>query len=256
MKLQDWMQCSRPNPDASLRLVCLPYSGGRASNFNGLAAELPEDVELCALELPGHGRRLREAPLTRLRPLVEQVTDVVADQVRRPFVLLGYSIGALVAFEVTRELGRCGWPGPIALFVAAARAPSRLSVRPPLHELSREALIEGLHRLAGFRNALLDNEELFDVMEPVLRADLSLDETYVHDPSGTLDCPIAAFGGSEDWSVSRTDLEAWGDQTTSEFSVTVLPGGHFFIDSSRSLFAQALTAEIERLKSLGKGSAI
>ncbi|MGN9809492.1 thioesterase II family protein [Micromonospora sp. BQ11] len=244
---QPWVQCPRPNADAGLRLVCVPYSGGRASVFNDLAAELPGDVELWAIELPGHGRRLGEAPLTRLQPLVDQLTDVLAD-VPQPYVLLGYSVGALISFEVARNLPRLGWPGPSALFVAAARAPHLRSSRPPLHELSRDDLVEGLHRLAGHRNALLDNKELVDVMLPVLRADLGLDETYDHRGGDPVGCPIAAFGGSEDWSVTRSDLEGWREHTTSDFSVCTLPGGHFFLDSSRGLFAEALTAEIERLK--------
>jgi medium-chain acyl-[acyl-carrier-protein] hydrolase len=252
---QWWMQCPRPNADAGLRLVCVPYSGGRASAFTGLAAELPDDIELLAVELPGHGRRLGEPPLTRLRPLVDQLTDILAD-VREPYMLLGYSVGALISFEVTRELVRHGWPGPRALFVAAARAPHRRSTRPPLHQLSRAELVEGLHRLAGHRNELLDNEELVDLMLPVLRADLGLDETYTPPEGDPLDCPIAAFGGSEDWSVSRSDLEGWREQTTGDFSATVLPGGHFFLDSSRGLFAEALSTEIERLKQRPrKGSA-
>lgn len=244
---QKWLRCPRPNPDAGLRLVCLPYSGGRASVFNNLATDLPCHLELWAVEYPGHGRRLPEAPCTRLAPLVEQIADVLAHQVRRPFALLGYSVGALIGFEVARALARAGQPGPAALFAAAAKAPHLRPARPPLHELSREELIEGLHRLAGVRNELLDNEELVDVMLPVLRADLSLDETYAYDPGAVLDCPVVAFGGSEDWSTPRSSLEAWREQTAGGFSLVTLPGGHFFLDSSRIQFARALTAEIERL---------
>lgn len=244
---REWLHYPRPNPDARLRLVCLPYSGGRASVFTGLAARLAGDVEMCAVEFPGHGRRLGEPPMTRLRPLVEQLTDVVAERVRPPFVLLGYSVGALIGFETAREFRRRGQVGPTALFVAAARAPHLRSARRPLHDLSRIELIEGLHHLAGRHNDLLDNEELVDVMEPVIRADLGLDETYDREPGRPLDCPIAAFAGSEDWTVSRDDLEAWREQATGDFSATTLPGGHFFLDSAPGLFAEALTAEIERL---------
>ena len=254
---QGWLLRPRPNPDAGLRLVCLPYSGGRASVFTGLAGELPDDVELCAVELPGHGRRLREAPLTRLRPLVDQITDVLAEEIHGPYVLLGYSVGALVAFEVTRELARYGWPGPRALFAAAARAPHLPAARPRLHDLPRAELVEGLHRLAGTRNPLLDNEELVDLMLPVLRADLAVDESYTYERGGPLDCPIAAFGGADDWSVPSSALAAWGDLTTADFSVTVLPGGHFFLDTARTRFARALAAEVERLReTLGEGSVV
>jgi medium-chain acyl-[acyl-carrier-protein] hydrolase len=244
---QRWMQCPRPNPDAGLRLVCLPYSGGRAAAFAGLAAELPGDVELCAIELPGHGRRLRETPLTRLRPLVEQVTGVLADGVRQPFALLGYSMGALLGFEVTRELARRGLPGPGALYVAAAKAPHVPSPGPPVHDLPRAALVDWLVRLGGSRIELLQDSELVDVMLPVVRADLAVVGTYAYEPGQPLDCPVAAFGGSADPTVPRPLLEAWRDQAAGDFSVTILDGGHFFLDSSRALFAQALTAELERL---------
>jgi medium-chain acyl-[acyl-carrier-protein] hydrolase len=241
------VQCPRPNPDAGLRLVCLPYSGGRASAFTTVAAELPGAVEVCAIELPGHGRRLPEPPITRLRPLVDQLTDVLSESIRTPFVLLGYSIGSLVAFETAREIRRRGGAGPRALFVCAARAPHRRSARPPLHQLPRAELVAGLHRLAGEHNDLLDNEELVDVMLPVMRADLGLDESYAYQPGSPLDCPIEAFGGSSDWTVSRADLQAWREQTTGDFTATVLPGGHFFLDSAPGAFASALAAGIQRL---------
>lgn len=245
---QSWMLCPRPNPDAGLRLVCLPYSGGRAAAFKGLAAELPGDVELSAIELPGHGRRMREVPCTRLRPLVDQVTDVLAEQIRQPFVLLGYSLGALLGFEATRELARRGRPGPAALFVAASKAPHVRQEGPLLHDLPQAALVEQLVRLDGSRNALLQDEELVEVMLPVLRADLGIVETYGYEPGQPLDCPVVAFGGSADATVPRPSLDAWGELTTGDFSATVLPGGHFFLDSSRALFGQALTAELERLR--------
>jgi surfactin synthase thioesterase subunit len=237
-----WVQRPRPNPDAGLRLVCLPYSGGRASVFTKVAAELPGDVEVCAVELPGHGRRLVEPPTAQLRPMVTQLTDVLGELVQPPFALLGYSVGALIAFETAREVRRRGWTPPRALFVCAARAPHRRSQRPPLHQLSRAELIDGLHRLAGHHNDLLDNEELVDVMLPVMRVDLGLDESYTHEPEPPLDLPITAIGGREDWTVSPADLEAWREQTTAGFSATTLPGGHFFLDSAPGLFAEAVTA--------------
>ncbi|MEV6826014.1 alpha/beta fold hydrolase [Amycolatopsis sp. NPDC051102] len=252
---QKWIQYPKPNPDARLRLVCLTYSGGRASVFKGLAAGLPDDVEVCAIEFPGHGRRLGETPLTRLEPLVEQVTDVIGEWVRPPFVLLGYSVGALIGLEVAHELARRGLPGPAALFVAAARAPHRRSARPPLHELSRDELIAGLHQLAGVHNDLLDNEELADVMLPVIRADLGLDETYQARLGRLLGCPIAAFGGREDRSVPHADLLSWREHTTGGFSATTLPGAHFFLDSARQRFTEAVAAEIRRLdEERGAGS--
>jgi medium-chain acyl-[acyl-carrier-protein] hydrolase len=241
------MLCPRPNPGASLRLFCLPYAGGRAGMFLGLAADLPGNVEMCAVELPGHGGRLREVPFTRLRPLVEHVTDALAEHLDKPFALFGYSMGALLAFEIARELARRGWPSPSAVLVAAAKAPHVPSAYPPVHDLPRSGLIEQLGRIDGSRNALLQHEGFVDLMLPVVRADLAVCETYAYEPAPPLDCPLAAFGGLVDPSVPRLRLEAWRDQTTGDFSSTMLPGGHFFLDSSRALFAERLGAELERI---------
>jgi hypothetical protein len=43
-------------------------------------------------------------------------------------------------------------------------------------------------------------------------------------------CPIAAFGGTEDTEVSRSDLEAWRLATASHLDLWVFPGDHFYLD--------------------------
>jgi hypothetical protein len=48
-----WVRCFKPNPQAHLRLVCLPYAGGGASLYRPWAALLPDTIELCAIQLPG-----------------------------------------------------------------------------------------------------------------------------------------------------------------------------------------------------------
>ncbi|MDQ3153558.1 MAG: alpha/beta fold hydrolase [Actinomycetota bacterium] len=242
-----WVQHPRPNPGAGLRLVCLTYSGGRASAFAGLAADLPDGVEVVAIELPGHGRRLTEVPCTRLQPLVDGVVDVLTEQVAPPFVLLGYSMGALLGLEAAREFARRGVRGPSALIVAAATPPHLPTTGPPLHDLPRSDLLAWLAGLDHARTALLENEELVDLILPVLRADLAAGETYLHQPAPPLVCPVAAFGGRADTAVSREALGSWGELTVGGFSATVLDGGHFFLDAPGGAFARALTTELERL---------
>src|SRR5262245_37468194 len=96
-----WVLCRKPNPAARLRLFCLPYAGGGASAFRIWADELPSTVEVCAIQLPGRETRLREPPFTRLNPLVEQLGDALAHYLTKPFAILGYSLGAVIGFELT-----------------------------------------------------------------------------------------------------------------------------------------------------------
>ncbi|QXJ21816.1 thioesterase [Actinomadura graeca] len=244
---QEWLLCPRPDPEASLRLLCLPYAGGRAGGLLGLADGLPAGVEMGVVELPGHGGRLREVPFTRLRPLVAHLAGRLAGRLDKPYVLLGYSMGALLAFEVAHELARRGLPGPRALFVAAFEAPHLPPARPPMHDLPRAGLLARLARYDNAAAAVLGNEELAGIMLPIVRADMAVCETYEHRPRPPLDVPVAAFGGDADATVSRDGLEAWRELTRGGFSVTHVPGGHFFLDSARDVFVKGLRAELARL---------
>lgn len=61
-------------------------------------------VELCAIQPPGRESRLREPPYTRLAPLVQMLTQAVLPYCGVPFAVFGHSLGALVAFELARQL--------------------------------------------------------------------------------------------------------------------------------------------------------
>jgi surfactin synthase thioesterase subunit len=87
-------------------LFCLPYAGGGASTYNTWNELLPRHAEVCAIELPGRESKSREAPFTAMAPLVDQLTDLIQPLLNIPFALFGHSMGALISFELARELRR------------------------------------------------------------------------------------------------------------------------------------------------------
>ena len=106
--------------DASVRLVCLPFAGGGSAPYYRWRRHVPAWIELAPVTLPGHDGRLAEPPLTDLRTLVELLVDDLQPTLDKPFVLLGHSMGAWLAFEMARELRRrrrgcrsCLWSQPI-----------------------------------------------------------------------------------------------------------------------------------------------
>lgn len=226
-------------------MFCFPYAGGGASIFQTWPAQLPRQVEVCAVQLPGRENRLKEAPFTKLEPLVEYLLDVLHPYLDKPFALFGHSMGAIIAFKFAHQVRRKYKLTPVHLFASAREAPSvPLNRNPPFFRLSKSTFIERLRDLKGTPEELLDNPELLDVLLPVLRADFEIDETYVHTPSELLDCPISTFRGTQDTLATYDEVAAWRTESNGTFTLRSLPGGHFFIQTAKELFLQILSYDL------------
>jgi medium-chain acyl-[acyl-carrier-protein] hydrolase len=240
-----WLASSMHRPSASLRLFCFPYAGSGAELFANWGNALPQWVEVCPLQLPGRGSRSTEAPFTEFASLVEAAAGTIA-ATDLPFAFLGHSMGALVAFELARHLRQQCQPEPVHLFVSGAAAPHRSRCARPRSELPTGELLAELRRLNGTPQEVLANDEVMKMLLPVLRADFSICETYRYCEAQPLRSSITAFSGVRDPEASVEETAAWAQQTTGVFTIHVIPGDHFFINSHRSLVQDLLSRELER----------
>jgi medium-chain acyl-[acyl-carrier-protein] hydrolase len=238
-----WLVRAKLNPEAKLRLFCLPHAGGGASVFRDWWRFLPSSVEVCAVQLPGREARFREAPFSRLSPLVEALATNLQPYLDRPYALFGHSMGALVGFELARHWRRNG-PLPAHLFVSARRAPQLAMTEKPSYALPDEDFLASLRRFGGAVDPILDNPELLEVVMPALRADFAVVETYAYADEPRLDVPITAFGGQADPVVLPEHLEAWRMQTTAAFRLRMMPGDHFFLQTQQDLLLRDLAEEL------------
>ncbi len=239
--MNQWVVKPRPNPGAIIRLFCLPYAGGGSQIFRTWPDKLPASVEICMVELPGRGVRLREPLFTRLRPLVEAIAQNLEKHLDRPFVFFGHSMGALLSYEIARYFRRHNIRRPAHLFVSGRGAPQIPGPEPPIHMLPESEFIGELRRFNGTPAEVLEHEELMGLMLPILRADFAICETYHYEPESPLDCPITSFGGLEDESVSVDRINAWREQTSSTFRAHLFPGDHFFLHTAQPLLLQTLS---------------
>lgn len=239
-----WFSCPRPNPAARLTLFCFHYSGGSALVFRGWPARLPAAVEVQSAQLPGHGSRMNEEPLTGVEPIARGLADAIGPLLSRPFAFFGHSMGALVAFELARELRRRGAPPPARLFLSGHQPPHMPCDDPPIHDLPDPRFIAELRRFDGTPQEVLDNAELMQIMTPIMRADFSVCETYVYRPEPPLVSPLSAWGGESDPRVSRDEVAGWREQTSGAFSMCMFPGGHFFLHTAEPLFFARLNQEL------------
>jgi medium-chain acyl-[acyl-carrier-protein] hydrolase len=240
-----WLIRPRPNPAARLRLFCFPYAGAGASVFHDWPSRLPGSVEIYAVQLPGRGTRFHEPPFRRVADLVEEATRALLPFLRMPFAFFGHSMGALAGFELARRLRRDHHLLPAHLFVSGREAPQSPEANRALHALPDREFAEELRALKGTPREVLENSEMWELVKPILRADLELCETYVYRAEPPLECAVTAFGGREDPRVRPPFLEAWREQTTASFKRWMMPGDHFFLNTARSQVLEALSRELE-----------
>ena len=240
-----WLRRSAADADPAVRLLCFPHAGGGASSFNGWRRALPDWIELVKAQLPGREDRKDIAPHTKIEDLIPELYPHVEGLLDRPLAIYGHSMGALVAFELARELRRQGH-ALLVLFVSGRRAPHR--PLPPfhaMHDLPEEELVERVQSLGGMLPELLSNRRWRDHFLPIIRADLRLSDVYTYSEEQGFDFPLHAFLGSHDNLVVRADWEKWEKVAAGEFTRCLLPGGHFFAKEAQAELITRFTAIIE-----------
>ena len=198
--------------------------------FTNWPGVLGSEVLVAPVHLPGHGKRLNEAPIRNLRLLAQKAFEAIQTELRPPFCFLGHSMGALLAFEVAR-LATSRQILPAYLFVGGAKPPHLRSLSKRTFDLPEPEFLREIRKFNGTPQEVFDSEELLAFMMPMLRSDFEAVETYVLAGAEPLCCPIVAFGGIRDPTVSEEDLRGWGQYTVAEFSYFLLPGDHFFINT-------------------------
>jgi medium-chain acyl-[acyl-carrier-protein] hydrolase len=226
-----WVTCIHNNDRALLRLLCLPYTGGSASIYrffpHVLPADLLERVEIWAVEYPGHGKRAHESPSGTFSALADGLAEAVGPLLAHPAAWLGYSLGAMLAYEAALRVREARDTTPSALFVAACEAP-QFAVASTGAPSSAAELAGTLQHMGGIGVEVQQIEQRWSWYKAVF----GLRDTYRYAPCQPLECPITAFGGADDPGVSVEALQGWQMQTArrDSFAYHLLPGQrHLFL---------------------------
>lgn len=234
-------------------VIALPYSGGSGRALEPVRRYLPDSCGLTPVDLPGHGRRMGEPCVGEADAAARLLRDALPAAVpAERLVLLGYSLGGLLAYDLAVRLARAGTP-PAGLVLCGTRGPQtgvgrpRLAHLPPGEPFLRAAVDMGLAA-----PEMLELPELADTFAAVLRADLSIVESFRYRPGPPLPVPACVLGFGADWLVPEPTLRAWDELFQHPPLHLRIDGGHLAVHEQEPEFGAAVRAGVEHV--LGTGT--
>jgi amino acid adenylation domain-containing protein len=234
-------------------LVCFPYAGGNALNFQAMASALRgSGLAVYAVELPGHDLAAETEPFAPLAQVTDQVTAEITQHGLTRILLWGHSSGTAFAVETARKLEQAG--ADLAGVFLAAQLPGDAAARRAaavvLTGLSNTEIAAGLAADSGYT-------ELADLVELDPQRAEHVGAAYRHDcvsahhyladaldtpPAARLSAPVTVVVAGDDpftpqaghayrdWELlaERVGLHQLDD------------GGHYFLRTRPAQAAQAV----------------
>lgn len=225
--------------DGRVRLYCLAHAGAGVASYRRWPLAAGTAVDVTPLPLPGRDHRRREPRVTdRAALLADLLPELLTAAHSGPYALYGHSLGALVAYTLTRALADAGAPPPLFLAVGACPPPDTSTALVGAADLPDGDLLPLLDDLGSLpQGASASPGGLWRrSVLPVLRDDLRLATSLraaALDPAtgGPVTCPVLVFAGSDDPLTEPETLEHWQRWATGPIVSHTVTGDHFFADS-------------------------
>lgn len=219
-----WWIRGRTTAPVKFRIFCLPHAGAVPQLYLQWQRLLPPYIELVVLQLP-RGDTVRERH--ELGDLLPQFARQAEPLLTVPAVFFGHSFGAILAFEIVRQL-RQHLSNVRGLVASGCIAPCHWPPAEVVNMSDREIMM----LLDAYYQAELDQfedkEEILEAIVPLVKADIGLAATYRYRPERRLPVPITVRAGLADQHTPVGQLLGWAQETTEEFILRRFEGGHFF----------------------------
>lgn len=221
----------------TVQLICLPFAGAGASFFNEWQG-LHESIAIHAVQLPGREKRFLEEPHVHVQRAADEVAARLKQESRRdvPTVIFGHSLGAVLAFEVTKQVEAAELYPALALVASGSPDPWTQRNSRASDLTDDDAFIAKVAEFSGYAHEALEDPLMRELLLPALRADVRMHEDYRPTNNDSLRVPVLTVRGNDDSLVAREQVERWSKATKSSVRHAELSGGHmYFVDRPRPL---------------------
>ena len=226
-------------------LICLHGIGGGSYFFTGLSRSLINSRRVVSFDMPGTGFNLNTVERFSVEAAVDATVELIDMVSPEPAVLLGHSIGTIVALKAYAQR-----PDKVAglIFLGGLPEPVPSIKEKLIGRISRIAEVGmngiGEEVMPGIfaEKTLNGRRQLVGLFQRLL--EMNPEESYVQSIEGlvsasatevveTVKVPCMAITGTEDLYASPPDVQAFADAIPSEIDV------QFFEDCGHMVFYEA-----------------
>lgn len=205
-------------------IYCIPHAGSGSSFFAKWNAHFDKNAHIVPLELSGREKR-RNAPLCDdMRSIVDEFSAYIAEDLKKieveEFHLFGYSMGGVIAYELTKNLSNVYGLTPGNLFMGASTMISNRTVK--ISELQEDELLKYLTEIGGIGQEGFPKE-----YASIIKNDYRLLEKYSFDFE-KVKSRIVAFASRQDQAMLYKNVRLLRF-LTDDFELYEYTGNHFFI---------------------------
>ena len=176
---------------------------------------------------------------TETSALVGEMVAALGDALQggKPYAFVGFAFGAILSYEVARGIAKAKpGEGPALVVPVSCEGPAWSGRASKMHKTSEPEFLDVLRKKGG-TDFILKDAGMTKMYVPVIRADVTLEETYAPPKAGEVaGCPIIAVVGEkvgrdkEKSLVAKADAELWLTATSAPASKLVpLPAVDWYV---------------------------
>lgn len=230
-----------------MKLICFPSSGSSSSLYAPWKPFLEQrNITLICPEYPARGRRFSDPPVNSIDALAQDMMHQLKDELKEneDYHLFGHSLGGIVAYELTLKIQQSPFKTPKSVFISSSHAPHKREETSLKSHLSDSELIAVLKQIGGLKQEVLNHPELLELVLPIIRADLALNEHYQNPKKVPLSCPITTIHGTDDPVVKLEYLKEWTHYSENYQHIN-WTGDHFYFQQDLERFLTTLVTSLK-----------
>lgn len=219
----------------NIKLFCLPYAGGTSMYYMKWKQYLCSNIEVYPLEMAGRGKRFGSNLFENMYDVVKDLFSILAKELDKlddfEYAFFGHSMGTVIIYELMKKIKQYNYKEPIHIFMSG-RVPPSFQEKKIIHNLSYDEFKREISNLGGVPDDIINNNDVFDIFLPILRADYKIIETYKFSKSPKWNFDISVLNGRNDPEVEDYYISKWDMYTNKKCNFYLFDGGHFFINEN------------------------